>query len=148
MGARRRIAAIGRETMTLPPLLVPRKTPKWYRLRFSLRTLLLLITCVGPLALMAVDLPFTFWTIVAFEAGMIVAVALLAGTAWCASFVRPGPLAICFMVLTLISAALGISLFVGRDGLFLETCVAMTVCVCATLWIGVAFSLSWSRYAQ
>ncbi len=113
-----------------------------------MRALLLLITCVGPFVLVAIALPITFWTAVAFEACMIVVVALLGGAAWCASFVRPGPFAICFMVLTLISAALGISLFVGRDGLFLETCVAMTVCVCATLWIGVAFSLSWSRYLQ
>ena len=135
-----------------PLCFVPRRKPKRYRLRFSLRALLLLMTCVGPFVLVAIALPkqfyITLWTVVAFEVGMILVMALLTGTAWCASFVRPGPLAICFVALTLISAALGISLFVGHDDLYAELCAATAVGVCATFWTVVAFGLSWSRHAQ
>lgn len=130
------------ETMKQPPFLPPQR-PR--RFRFGLNTLLLLVTCVGPLVLVAAALPRDFYN---SQGRFTLEVVCVAGLAWCASFVRPIPLAIYFWFLIVISAVLGILLFVGRSTDYEMLCAATGVSVRATLTAGLAVGLSWSRHAR
>ena len=125
-----------------PLQFVVRESP---RFRFRLRTLLLFMACVGPVVLVTSALPKDFYIL---QGILILAVTLAMGLTWCASFVRPKPLAFCFAALLLISAVLGTSLFVGRAVRYEVLGAATGVSLLATLVTGLALGLSWSRYAN
>ena len=132
-------------------------------LRFSLRALMLLVSSVGPFVLLITALPKLRGVLqhVATAAlfvvgthdprfivgGVILVVALVTVPAWCASFVRPTPLAICFFGMALISAVLGISLIVAPSYLFEPVCALTGLGVWAAITSGFALGLSWTRYA-
>lgn len=126
------------------PSCVPRGARKRYRLRFSLLTLLILMSCTGPIVLVAAEIPMAF---LCLEIGMILFVTLTTWGAWRASFVRPAYLAFCFLVLSLLFTVLGVLLFVGAETVFAEILASMVISLWAVVTTGIAFGLSCSRFA-
>jgi hypothetical protein len=133
--------------MRRPALLdfVPRTKKK--RFHFGLRSLLLFTSCVGPTVLLLSALPMEFYIL---PGGAISLMASMMFVAWIASYARPARMGACFSVATVVSAILVASVIISaalwgiKSAALPFTAIASVI---ATLTSGLAFGLSWSRYA-